>query len=131
MVKHFYGYVFGDLVNLVDVFGFSSEDVQRIINRFNEIVEYMNKHKLRRPGSGEFNGWVNNFVNFWTGEYLGCIDQAYFLSESLKDLELDDQLTFKSDRVNPFHSNVLAIPNNENDPTLRLDTWKNEYHKEK
>ena len=59
--SNLYGYVFGDSVNLVDVFGFSSEDVQRIINRFNEIVEYMNKHKLRRPGSGEFNGWINNF----------------------------------------------------------------------
>ena len=55
---------------------------------------------------------------------MGCIDQAYFLSESLKDLELDDQWTFKSDRVNPFHSK-LAIPHNKNDPTLRLDTWKN------
>ena len=120
-----------DPVNLVDPRGLSQEDVQRIIKRFNEIVQYMNKHKLRRPGSGEVNGWINNFVNFWTGEYMGCIDQAYFLSQSLKDLDLDDQWTFKSDRVNPFHSNVLAIPHNKNDPTLRLDTWKNEYHKEK
>jgi len=123
--SNLYGYVLGDPVNLIDPWGLSQADVDKIRDTLYAYVIMLNGGGLRLPGSGWLMGSLNNYGSSFGMGYLGCIDQANLLMPYLEDLDLDDQWNFQINRSNPFHNNVSGVSSNPNDPNLIIDPWMN------
>jgi RHS repeat-associated protein len=123
--SNLYGYVLVDPVGFVDPMGLSQADVNKIANAFSIYVTMLNKNELRLNGSEWQIGLLNNLGSSLGMGYLGCIDQADNLIPYLEQLELDDQWSFKMNRPNFFHSNILGTSSNQNDPQLIIDPWIN------
>ncbi|MBK6296051.1 MAG: hypothetical protein IPF55_18755 [Rhodoferax sp.] len=112
---------------------YPASDVTRLVTIFDETVRRMDATSERRPGSGEINGWANNWLG-GTGlgpEYLKCADQA---AEVMGALALRAQTKAKwrytfEQRIPgpvPLHVWVKAQSDDPNDPVLHLDAWSNE-----
>ena len=128
-----YGYVLENPINFVDSSGLSAADVERIKRVFNESVKRMNKSGLRREGSGNINGMINN-LQTWGGKKLGCGAQADqtiddIVGDIMKNGPLDDKWKFEIVNPNPFHQNIRATSSNANDPVLTIDPWSNRFSK--
>ncbi|XVJ69666.1 MAG: hypothetical protein HEQ39_08430 [Rhizobacter sp.] len=108
-------------------------DVSHLMSIFKETVARMDAAGERSPGSGELNGWKNNWLG-GTGfqpKYLKCADQA---SEVMAALLMRAQTRAKwtytyEQRIPgpvPLHIWVKAQSDNPSDPVLHLDAWNNE-----
>lgn len=108
-------------------------DVSQLVSLFKETVARMDAAGERSPGSGELNGWKNNWLG-GTGfqpKYLKCADQA---AEVMGTLAVRAQTRAKwtytyAQRIPgpvPLHVWVKAQSDNPNDPVLHLDAWNNE-----
>lgn len=108
-------------------------DVSHLMSIFKETVARMDAAGERSPGSGELNGWKNNWLG-GTGfqpKYLKCADQA---AEVMGALAVRAQTRAKwtytfEQRIPgpvPLHVWVKAQSDNPNDPVLHLDAWNNE-----
>ena len=108
-------------------------DVSHLMSLFKETVARMDAAGERSPGSGELNGWKNNWLG-GTGfqpKYLKCADQA---AEVMGALAVRAQTRAKwtytfEQRIPgpvPLHVWVKAKSDNPNDPVLHLDAWNNE-----
>ncbi len=110
----------------IDPFGLSAADVQRIQNSINQSIQNMVDGGHRRPGSGFWNGYLNNAERMLTENYqiYDCWDQTYYTNEQLRELDnLDDDWTFEI--VEGFgHATGRATSSNPNDPIIDYDPWR-------
>jgi hypothetical protein len=115
----------------------ASTDVAHLVSLFKETLARMDSAGQRSPGSGELNGWKNNWLG-GTGlqpKYLKCADQA---AEVMATLALRAQTRAKwtytyEQRIPgpvPLHVWVKAQSDNPDEPVLHLDAWNNQVRME-
>jgi RHS repeat-associated protein len=133
---NFYRYADNAPTNWTDASGLSPQDVQNLINSFNNTVNFLNHNGLRRPGGGT--GWWSSHVNGWKNDfwwhsypwsntkYKSCGEQAYEVKIRLEGLKTDDKWTIDVIRIDlGFGQATQAHSDNPNDPTLIFDPWLN------
>ncbi len=111
----------------------SSTDVAHLVSLFKETVARMDSAGERSPGSGELNGWKDNWLG-GTGlqpKYRKCADQAAELRDTLAlQAQTRAKWTYTYEQripgPVPLHVWVKAQSDNPNDPVLHLDAWNNE-----
>ena len=83
-----------DPVNLVDPWGLSAKDIEKMIDIMHNYVNDLVRRGLRRPGKGTWNGLWNNFSSTFGSSYLGCIDQTKGLIDILDNIPFEDEWKF-------------------------------------
>ncbi|WP_313919990.1 RHS repeat-associated core domain-containing protein [Tahibacter sp.] len=125
-----YGYVGGSPLIGVDLMGLSERDVGLIRDALTKSVNRSIEYEARRPGSGYWNGFLNNLRGFyaWDDANDGCVRQAADLREDLIKMQddFDDKWTIYQMRT-ITHSWVEMHSANRNDPHLILDPWLNSF----
>lgn len=120
-----FGYVANDPVNWVDPEGMSAKDVSRIKSIFADTVAQMTSSGMRTD-PGAWNNIQRSFYNV-TGKgnkFLGCGEQADYMSDVLSQQSYDDKWTFSPvDYV--IHHLIEGRSSNPSDPVLRIDLWAN------
>jgi RHS repeat-associated protein len=101
-----------------------------VLNQFHSVVTGMDKSGMRRTGSGEANGEMND-AQHWTNGYMGCQDQAYMAQALLSDQHNGYQFVVQGEDPDPllggaYHNyEVVGLPDNPGNPTLFLSPWLN------
>jgi RHS repeat-associated protein len=122
-----YNYVGNSAPNFVDPFGLSQEDVQKILDGYNQATGEMNK-------AGHRVGWCPPLSSLkcdmrpyrWvtSGKGWECVRQSEYLRDKLKGQQYDDQWTIKTHtKPNLTHTWVEATSSNPSDPKITLDPW--------
>jgi RHS repeat-associated protein len=121
-----YAYVKSNPVMFIDLLGLSEADVQRIRDSINQSIRDMVNGRHRRPGSGFWNGYLNNAERMWTDNYqiYDCWDQTYYTNTQLRELDnLDDDWKFEI--VEGIgHATGRAVSGNPKDPIIDYDPWR-------
>ncbi len=75
---NFYPYAANNPLRFNDPMGLSAADVQRIFGECQKCTDQLTQSGERRAGSGTLNGYINNFIDFFTFgyHYSGCTRQA-------------------------------------------------------
>ena len=131
---NFYQYVGSSPLNSDDPTGLSANDVQRILNRAQELTNEMTKNGERING-GSLNNLLsalqkvgNLFRKKERKTYKGCGQQVDALEVDLQfpKVPYDDKWTFKIIPVDRgFHQIGVASSNNPSDPDVVFDPWNN------
>lgn len=120
-----YDYVGNNPVNLVDLFGLSQQDVNSILNGYNQATTAMNQ-------AGHRVGWfpplssLNSDLYPWpsSGKGWECVSQSQYLAQQLNNQQYDDQWTINTvTRPDLTHTWVEAVSSNPYDPSINLDPW--------
>lgn len=104
--------------------------VKDVLNQFHSVVTGMDKSGMRRTGSGEANGEMND-AQHWTNGYYGCQDQAYMAQTLLSGQHNGYQFVVQGEDPDPvlggaYHNyEVVGVPDNPGNPTLFLSPWLN------
>jgi hypothetical protein len=118
--------VFNDPINWIDSRGLSPGDVSKIIEEYRDAVQKMTNDGKRLPGGGPLHGIFNNaYREYFDMSMYDCADQALFTAERLKRLNLTDSWEFNMVGAPP-HYTLEAVPQNKNDPLIKMDPWKND-----
>jgi RHS repeat-associated protein len=104
--------------------------VKGVLNQFHSAVVGMDKSDMRRTGSGEANGEIND-AQHWTNGYYGCQDQAYMAQTLLSGQHNGYSFIVQGEDPDPllggaYHNyEVVGFPDNPGNPTLFLSPWLN------
>ncbi|WP_211230945.1 RHS repeat-associated core domain-containing protein, partial [Chitinilyticum aquatile] len=118
-----YAYVEGNPLGLVDLLGLSDQDVEKIRERYREIVDQMTRNELRLP-----NKWRNNLCRMypWSpgcknpNNYKDCGEQTEIVNEELAKGHYNDRWYFLMD-AGFGHAWGLATSSNPKDPIVYYD----------
>jgi RHS repeat-associated protein len=125
-----YAYAWANPLSFADPFGLSAADAIAITKSIEQSIDQMVKDGHRLPGTGGFNGWLNNQKRWWTnwGDHAkyhqwDCYDQTNYVNDQLKKLKLDDKWDILT-VTQPGHATGAALSENPSDPMISYDSWR-------
>lgn len=117
-----YGYVGGNPVTKIDIFGLSEADVKVITGAFHKEIQ------LEITTGKRFDGWgsINNLLALSKIKinYMVCSGQSTSMIAALYREKYDDTWAFTL-KSNLYHFWLEGTSSNKKDPILKIDPWNN------
>jgi hypothetical protein len=117
-----YAYVGNNPINLIDPFGLSQEDCEKIRRCYDQATKEMND-------AGHRVGWfppLSSLKYWYPGNGWECVSQSQYLANKLhnESKNFDDRWSVQTVTTpSGTHTWVEATSSNPSDPNFRLDPW--------
>jgi hypothetical protein len=115
-------------VNWIDPLGFSANDVQTLINVYQNSVIEMVKRGERFPGKGPWRGRWNDLRWHkypWGKKYKSCNEQADQVKSEMDGRKYDARWKFEVIRIDGVMGfALLATSSDPSDPAILFNPWE-------